>query len=120
MKYLGVLLAGLAAALVLTPVALTGGSHCVPSHPEHCHPTAVTVTSLAASTSTAGTLISWQTANKVGVAGFNVYAGSFRVNKRLLPAGTSRFFTRIIAARYSLEMVSLTGAKSTVGTVRRG
>jgi hypothetical protein len=52
-------------------------------------PTAVALTSFAATRARGGVVLRWRTAGGVGVAGFDVYRGPLRLNRSLIPAKLS-------------------------------
>jgi hypothetical protein len=89
-------------------------------------PTAVKVATFRAARTAAGTLLRWTTASETGIAGFNVYRGGVRVNRALIAARGAvsgagyRLLDRTgrIGATYTyrLQAVSLSGAKSWMGS----
>jgi subtilisin-like proprotein convertase family protein len=88
--------------------------------------TAVAVTGLTASARPDGIAISWRTASEARIAGFNVYRGTTRVNRQLIPArhagaaaGASyRIFDRSAlpgSRTYRLDVVRIDGSRATAG-----
>ena len=84
-------------------------------------PTAVTVSSFTASRAGGSVVLRWRTGSETDVAGFNVYAGRARLNRRLIRAvGDARGHAYAVraptASRYALDLVKLDGSRSRVST----
>jgi hypothetical protein len=92
-------------------------------------PTRVLVRSFAATRSRSGVALRWRSASEAGVAGYALYRGTVRLNRRLIAAsgGVSaasyRFVDRLAprgAARYRLRVVLLNGTRIWAGGARVG
>lgn len=88
-------------------------------------PTAVTVRSFDARRGRGGVELRWRTASEVQLLGFNVYRGTRRLNRSLIPAGGRRgaysFVDRAAkgaAATYRLQLVSTDGVSRWYGAAR--
>jgi subtilisin-like proprotein convertase family protein len=88
--------------------------------------TAVAVTGLGASAQRGAIAISWRTTSEARIAGFNVYRGTTRINRQMIPAkragaagGASyRVFDRSAlpgSRTYRLEVVRIDGRRATAG-----
>jgi Beta-propeller repeat len=85
-------------------------------------PSAVEVRSFAARRTSDGIVLRWRTGSAARIAGFDVYRGSVRVNRRLLPAAATSLVDPLGGAgfRYRLILVRPDGTRVTAAraTVR--